>query len=317
MKAFFRNSLLTAIIGGAFFTAHGQAVANGDFETWAVRSGVDAPTGWLTTDDIAAALLGSAVATGTCTKVTDAHGGTYAARLESKSLPLVGVVPGALILGSAIGSDQALPGGLPFTSRPATLQFYYKLSGTPPPVASDGAFAQVALTRYVGDSTQIIATGQQVFSTPTNTYVLAQVPLTYTSNAQPDSVRLVFASGIVTTGAVIGATGATAGTVFQLDDVSFVGTGTVTAARNAALSATLSVAPNPSPDGRYLLSGPPALLAGPLTVVDLTGRVVYREAAVAAGAATRSLSLVGLAAGLYTLRLAAGPTLLTQKLLIP
>ena len=99
--------------------------------------------------------------------------------------------------------------------------------------------------------------------------------------------------------------------------MSFVGAGTVTAARSAALSAALSVAPNPSPDGRYLLSGPPALLAGPLAVVDLTGRVVYREAAVAAGAATRPLRLTGLAAGLYTLQLSAGANLLTQKVIVP
>lgn len=312
MKTLFRAGLLAILFSGSFATAHGQAVANGDFETWAARNGVDAPTGWLTTDDILAALLGP-FSTGTYTKVTDAHGGTYAVRLESKATRL-GVLPGALVLGSQLG-NLALPGGLPFASRPATLQFYYKLSGPQPSVASDGAFAQVALTRRVNDSTQVIATGTQVFNTPTTGYVLAQVPLTYTSNAQPDSVRLVFGSGLVTaTG--MSATGGTAGTVFQLDDVSFVGTATVTASRHAALSAALSVAPNPSPDGRYLLSGPPALLAGPLAVVDLTGRVVYREAAVAAGAATRSLSLMGLAAGLYTLQLTAGPNLLTHKLLV-
>ena len=316
MKALFRAGFLTALLGGAFSAAHGQAVANGDFETWAARSGVDAPTGWLTTDDIAASLLPISIATGTYSKVTDAHGGTYAVRLESKNNLLLGVVPGALVLGSKVGSNRNLPGGLPFTGRPATLQFYYKLSGPQPPVASNGAFVRVALTRRTNGITDTLATGRQIFSTPTASYVLAQVPLTYFSNAQPDSVRLLFGSGIITS-ATQGATGATAGTVFQLDDVSFVGTATVTATRNAALSAALSVAPNPSPDGRYLLSGPPALLAGPLAVVDLTGRVVYREAAVAAGAATRPLSLVGLATGLYTLQLAAGSGLLTQKLIIP
>ena len=135
MKALFRTSLLAAVVSGAFSTAHGQAVANGGFETWADRSGVDAPTGWLTTDDIAFALAGFNISTGTYTKVTDAHSGTYAARLESKST-LLGVVPGALVLGSKIGSNLALPGGLPFTARPTTLQFYYKLSGTQPPVAT-------------------------------------------------------------------------------------------------------------------------------------------------------------------------------------
>ncbi|AMR26761.1 hypothetical protein A0257_06310 [Hymenobacter psoromatis] len=309
MKTLFRTSLLAGLFCAALSAAQGQALANGDFETWAARNGVDSPTGWLTTDDVVTALSPIAFATGTFTKTTDAHGGTYAARLESKTTPLA-VLPGAVAVGTKVGSNVALPGGIPFTGRPTMLQFYYKLSGPQPVAASDGAFAQVALTRYVNHTTQILATGKQVFTTLTSTYVLAQVPLTYTSSATPDSVRLVLSSGAIITATA----GPVSGTVFQVDDVSFLGTATAT--RNAALSATLTVAPNPSPDGRYLLHAPPALLAAALAVTDATGRVVHREAALTTSAATRALDLSGLAAGLYTLQLVADQGLVTKKLVV-
>ena len=187
------------------------------------------------------------------------------------------------------------------------LQFYYRLSGVQPTVASDGAFAQVALTRSVGGVSQVIATARQVFTTVTTTYVLAQVPLTYTSGAAPDSLRLVFSSGIASTGATVG-------TVLQVDDVSLIGT--VTAVRAAVLSAALSVYPNPSLGGRYVLAAPPALLAAPLAVLDATGRVVRREAAPTVRTAIRPLDLTGLTSGIYTLQLFAEEGLVTEKLVV-
>lgn len=303
---FLRSAVALGLLGVALAPARAQTVPNGTFETWAARNGVDSPTGWLTTDDVIAATFGLSLPTGSFTKTTDAHGGTYAARLETKTT-LLGTLPGAVGIGTKVGPNPAVPGGIPFTARPATLQFYYKLSGPQPAVASNGAFAQVALTRRVGGVLQTIATAQQVFTTVNTAYVLAQVPLTYTSGAVPDSVRLVFSSGVISTSA-------TAGTVFQVDDVSF--TGTVTAVRDAALSAALSVYPNPSEGGRYVLAAPPALLAAPLAVLDATGRVVRREAAPTAPAATRPLDLTGLAGGIYTLQLFAPQGLVTKKLVV-
>ncbi len=309
MKVLLRTGLATSLLVATLASAQAQTIPNGGFETWALRNSVEAPTGWVTTDDVAAALVGTAF-TGTYTKVTDAHGGTYAARLESKNTLLGIVVPGAVGIGTKVGANVALPGGIPFTGRPTMLQFYYKLSGPQPVAASDGAFAQVALTRYVNGATQTLATARQVFTTVTSTYVLAQVPLTYTSSATPDSVHLVLSSGAIITATA----GPVAGTVFQVDDVSF--TGTATATRDAALSAALTVAPNPSPDGRYLLHAPPTLLAGALAVTDATGRVVRREAALTTSAPTRALDLSGLAAGFYTLQLVADQGLVTKKLVV-
>ncbi len=311
MKILLRTGLALSLFFTALGPARAQAVANGDFETWAARSSVDSPTNWLTTDDVIAALAPFRLATGTFTKVTDAHGGTYALRLETKATLLGPVVPGAVLLGSKLVSSGDTPGGLPFTGRPAVLQFYYKLTGPQPAKASDGAFAAVVLTRTINGHAETIATADQEFTAVTPAYALARLRLTYTSAATPDSVHVGFGSSLIDISTGL-PTGGTVGTVFQVDDV--VLTGTATATRDAALDAALTVAPNPSA-GRYLLRAAPALLAAPLAVVDATGRVVRREAA-PAPAATRALDLSGLAGGVYTLQLFTSQGLITKKLVV-
>ncbi len=313
MKALLRTGLAAGLLLSTLAPARAQAVTNGNFETWAARNGVDSPTNWLTTDDVLAAVAGFRLPTGTFTKTTDAHGGTYALRLESKSVLLVGIIPGAVSLGTKLGPLTDTPGGLPFTGRPAMVQFYYKLTGPQPTTATEGAFAEVELTRTVNGQSVAVATATRVFTTVTSAYALAQLPLTYTSAATPDSVHVSFASGVLNAAGGV-PTGGTLGTVFQVDDVVF--TGTATATRDAALAAALTVAPNPSPGGRYLLRAPAALLAAPLAVVDATGRVVRREAAPAAAAPTRPLDLSGLAAGVYTLQLFTSKGLITNKLVV-
>jgi len=308
MKKLFRTGLAAGLLFAAVAPAHAQAVANGGFETWAARSNTDAPTNWLTIDEVISALSPVRFATGTFTKTTDAHGGTYALHLETK-VTLFGIVPGGMTLGTKLGPLTDELGGLPFTGRPTALQFYYKLTGTQPPIATNGAFAQVSLTRTVNGQSVVVAVGAQRFSTITSTYALAQVPLVYASSATPDSVHVSFGSGLIniSTGAP---TGGTAGTVFQIDDVAF--TGTAAATRDAALAAALTVAPSPSPDGRYVLRAPAALLAAPLAVVDATGRTVRREGAPAA----TTLNLAGLAAGMYTLQLFTDKGLITKELVV-
>jgi fluoride ion exporter CrcB/FEX len=312
MKTLFRLLLTLGLTGLALAPAHAQAVTNGGFETWAARSGVDSPTGWLTTDDVVLAAFGLPLPSGSFTKTTDVHGGTYALRLETKST-LVGALPGAVGTGTKVGRNIALPGGVPFTGRPAMLQFYYKLSGPQPPVAANGAFAQVLLTRTVNGTAQPVATAQQLITTLASSYVLVQVPLTYTSSAAPDSMRLAFSSGAIPS--LTGVSTATVGTVLQIDDVSF--TGVATASRSAALNAAVGVYPNPSPNGRYVLTAAPALLAAPLTVADATGRIVHREGASAQLAPSRTLDLTGLARGLYLVQLETAEGVLTKRVLVP
>ncbi|MBJ6111437.1 T9SS type A sorting domain-containing protein [Hymenobacter sp. BT523] len=288
-------------IGLALATpATAQTVPNGNFSTWATRNGVETPTGWLTTDD----LLGGFFSTGAVAKTTTANSAPYAAQLQTVSLPGGASFPGLLILGSTLRTSAGLPGGVPFTARPRNLQFYYQLQGSQ--ALSDSAAMVVLLTRRLNGTTTVVAGGAYDFRALASSYTLATVPLQYSSGLAPDSVFMVFYSGQART--------VTAGSVLRIDDISF--SGTATATRDAALAAPLSIAPNPSPDGRYRLSSPDAaVLTAPLSVFDATGRLVRREApAPRPGAPERALDLSELPAGIYSVRLDTPYGLLTRKL---
>ena len=299
---------LLALAGGLLTTqAQAQTVPNGGLDTWARRGAAEAPTGWLTTDDIAAS-QGLPIATNTVVKTAVARSGAFAAQLQTQTFPVLGPQPGVLILGTVLNINADFPGGIAFTGRPARLEFYHKLTGAQ--AVADSAVAQVQLTRRVGGVRRVVAGATYLFRATSASYSLVSVPLTYLLGVQPDSARIIFASGV--------ADNLNVGTVLTIDDVAFAGT--TTATRDAALNAALAVTPNPSPDGRYRLwaspEAAPGLLAAPLTVRDATGRVVLREAAPAptTAAAGRALDLSGLPEGIYTLQLFAPGGLVTRKL---
>ena len=291
-------------------SAHAQTVANLNLETWATRTtavpaGVEAPANWQTFDDVLSAFAGFPlpISTTTVTKSTDAHGGSFAARLETKNFALLGSdIPGGMTLGTRVTDFGSLYSGVPYASRPTQMQFYYKLSGGG--AATDNPGVSVSLTRTTnGVSTDVVLVHQTL--APAATYTLATVPLTYTSNATPDSLHIEFYSGSVQT--------PTAGTVLLVDDISFA---TPTATRAGLLDAPVSVAPNPSTDGRFTLHSPePELLAAPFTVTDVTGRVVLQSAK-ASPASTRTIDLEGRAAGLYTLQLQTERGMVVRKLVV-
>ena len=188
------------------------------------------------------------------------------------------------------------------------MEFRYKLSATQSgAIANDSAAAAVQLTRTVNGTQEIIALGVQYLLTSAPNYTQGIVTFQYVSNAQPDTLRMVFASG--------SANNITAGTTLVVDAVTMAGT--ATAKRDAAVQLALSVYPTQSPDGRFTLAAPdqPALLLGALRVSDATGRVVHTQAA-APAAGPRTVDLHGQAPGVYVLRLdtPAGP--LTRKLVV-
>ncbi|WP_046245634.1 T9SS type A sorting domain-containing protein [Hymenobacter terrenus] len=312
MKTIFRS--LLAVVAGisllAIAPTQAQTIPNGSFDNWQTRTtavlpGVEAPTNWLTTDDIASSQLSQQLpfSIGTVIKTATARTGPFAAQLQTQNLG-GDSVPGLLLLGNSLKGGADIPGGLPFTSRPTSLQFHYQLSGAQ--AVNDSAGVQVQLTRQVGGNAVVIAEAVYFIPALASTYTLATVPLQYLSTLTPDSVSIGFGSGF--------ANNINSGTVFRIDDVSF--TGTVTATRNTEVAAAISVSPNPSPDGRYVLSTSQAgLLAAPLTVLDATGRVVRRETAPnGAALATRALDLSSLPLGMYTIQLFTNQGLVTRKL---
>lgn len=300
--------LLTAVAGTGLLAlatqAQAQTFPNSTLDAWVTRNNIETPVNWQTIDTEIAAQVPVPVPP-TVTKTAVARNGPFAAQLATQNLLGVVTLPGTMILGNSPKGGGDIPGGLPFTARPAALQFYYQLSG--PRAVADSAYMAVELTRLVNGNVEVVAEGEHYFRALAGTYTLVTVPLRYRSSLAPDSVSMGFISGA--------ADNITAGTILRIDDIAF--TGTATATRNAVLNAAFSAAPNPSPDGHYLLQGlAPALLAAPLTVLDATGRVVRREPASAPAAAgtARALDLSALPAGIYTAQLFTTDGLVTRKL---
>lgn len=308
-------------LGSALSTA-AQTLPNGNLETWSnpyplgTSAGPDVPTNWQTTDDILSAinkLPKGSYNTGTVTKTTDAHGGSFAAKLSTLSLPTNSGgtvnVPGYLVLGNRVRVDAAsnIYSGLPFAARPTQLQFYAKLAGAS--AVADAPAIQAILSRTVGGVSQIVGGVSATLTATTTTYTLVTLPLTYSSSAVPDSVTIYAVSG--------SAQSITAGTTLQLDDFSFSG-GTLAVRADAGLQALLTVSPNPSPAGRFSVSSPaqPDLAAAPLTVFDVMGREVLRQPAQAVPTPTREIDLSTLALGIYTLRLDSKQGSITRQLVV-
>ncbi|RFP65236.1 T9SS C-terminal target domain-containing protein [Hymenobacter lapidiphilus] len=312
--------------------ARAQAPAplpNGNLETWAPRKGVEAPASWLTIDDaLASENIPPILFPRTVTKSSDAHGGSFAAQLQSQSaplrngtavrLPVLKGLPQRVLARRAAAADDAfdLPAlllqgsitangdlvGIPYTGRPSRMQFWYKLTG--PAAKADSAIAGVLLTRRFSPIAEVI----EVLA-PQSTYTLMDMPITYLSNQTPDTLQMAFAS---TTAEAAGT-----GSRLFIDDVQLVGT--VTGTRNPAATAALQVYPNPSATGEFSLASltDASLSTAPFTVTDATGRVVLRQAAAPASAAHgRLVDLRSQRAGVYLLRLEAPVGPVVRKLVI-
>ena len=298
-KLLYRPSILLAVSLLSFGTARAQqAVPNGTMETWAVRNG-NAPAQWQTTDDVLNAELPGFPLSNAVTRSATFHGGSFAAQLAN-STTFLGVVPGFIVLGNSLGDINSIDslaqlGGLPYTSRPARMQFYYRFSGT---IASpdDRPLVRIALTKTTGGVRQVVASAHR-YLTAATTYTLADFPLIYQRGFLPDSVHIAFGSGDFD-GASF-----TLGNTLLIDDITL--TGNVLATRDAQLQAALTAYPNPSSTGLFALSAPEtALLAAPLTVTDALGRIVLRQSAAPVdGSGSRTVDLRQQTAGIYCLRL--------------
>ena len=307
-------ALLTTTAASAQVTA----VPNGTLETWVTRTALEVPQDWSTIDEAIKLFLGplgGLYTSVTVSKDASSHAGAFAAKMEVKLDPLLGPVPGGAVLGGitedaidAISDDRDISnvGGLPFTTRAANMQFYYKLTGTN--ALADSAFAIVSLTRTVNGTVQTVASGELRLQ-PAAAYALGTVPLQYQSSLAPDSIHIAFASGL--------SVAPTAGTTLFVDDVTM--NGLVASTRDAQLTAALSVYPNPSTSGVYTLAArgrEQELASASLTVSDMLGRTVLAQPATRS-VQPRALDLSAQPAGVYTLRLDTPGGYVVQKLLKP
>ncbi|MCW5906854.1 MAG: T9SS type A sorting domain-containing protein [Chitinophagales bacterium] len=184
MKKFLITLLAFATLG--FATAQ-NAIPNAGFEQWNVNPNYDDPVGWGTINGLTY-LIGVKTVT-KATAAADIHSGSFAIKLESKTVPLQGVAPGIAATGTINAQTQGVDGGVVFTKRPIALKGWYKYQ----PSGVDTGTIEANLFRWNTSTNQREDVGRAEFvmTTTVNSYTQFTANFTYTSANAPDSMVMI------------------------------------------------------------------------------------------------------------------------------
>lgn len=271
--------------------AYGQ-VPNGNLEAWTVytslASGVtaDVPTGWDVPDKIAADL---GITDRNCTKETsNVHGGSAAARLETKTLNVLGTpldVPGTITTGvisfDFVTFTPAVVGGAPITAAYDALGGYYQYA----PSGSDTM--NVIVLMLLGEDT--IGMGQYRDPATSGSYQSFNCPITYFVPAVPDQMQITITSSG-------GFTSLVPGSVLYVDDLEV--TGGINVEEFEGYGISRNIYPNPASE--YININNPANNDVTMEVYNMNGQKVD---VVTLSPEMNSVNLAAYASGIYTFRL--------------
>lgn len=199
-------------------------VPNGDFEDWTDTITVQ---NWSTNNyDIGGILFYTFVH-----RSADAHGGTYAAKIETINIPVLGDMGGIVTLGS-YDMLTGISGGIPISGKPLSLEGYLKYS----PVNSDTMAIIVLMTKWNGGSRDtLFYNGIMAFSAIPS-YNVFDIPITYNPpSSSPDTVNIIAVSSAGYAPQV--------GSTLYIDDLTFIYAAGVD---EYAGENTISVFPNPT-----------------------------------------------------------------------
>ncbi len=284
--------LLTTIsVMGMATAAFGQ-MPNGNLDAWttytSLASGVtcDVPDLWDVPDKIAADL---GIADRNCTKETaNVHGGAAAARLETKTLNVLGTpldVPGTMTTG-IIGFDfvtftPSVEGGASVSSNYDAVTGYYQYA----PSGSD----TMNIVVFMMAGTDTIGIGQYRDPATTTSYQMFNCPITYFGAGTADKMQIIITSSG-------GFTSLVAGSVLFVDDLAVTGGADVNDFEGYGISRNIY----PNPAANYININNPAQNAVTIEVFSLTGQRVDVQTL---QPDMNTLNLEAYASGVYTFRL--------------
>jgi hypothetical protein len=190
-----KQILFISILLQVTSTILGQITVNLGLDSWVSISSYEEPAnGWSTLNALSDLAPGAPV---TVTKTTDKYSGTYAAKLETKKIPLVNTLIGGL-LATGYFDNNASPGenlklGMPYTSSPEYFRGYYKYTS----VNSDSADFFCALTKWNSSLNKRDTLGlasYREYST-VSSYIQFSFKINYTDSiSTPDTIVVLFSS---------------------------------------------------------------------------------------------------------------------------
>lgn len=176
-------------------SVNAQYLTNGGFESWSNQIIYQTPNNWFTFNQLAIGATPTPVA-----KVTDAHSGSFAAKLSSTVISFGGssdTIPGFMIYGDYDIAGGGNP-GVPFTFRPDSIVGYYKSNL----IGGDSASVYVFLSKYdnVSGNSNGIGFCDNYITQNATTYTRFSFPIEYDpiTSALPDTLTLGFGIGAQT-----------------------------------------------------------------------------------------------------------------------
>ncbi len=226
MKKFILSVVLFSVC-----TVNAQYLTNGGFESWSNQIIYQTPNNWFTFNQFAVGSTPTPVA-----KVTDAHSGSFAAKISSTIVSFGGsndTIQGGMLYGDfdIIGGGNP---GAPFQHRPDSIVGYYKSNF----IGGDSSAIVVALQKFDAASSSSIGIGfcNGLITQNTATYKRFSFPIEYDPSLTiaPDTLLL---------GVGIGSQNFNLASTITVDDIQFVYN---VSGIDEISQATFKVFPNPA-----------------------------------------------------------------------
>jgi hypothetical protein len=252
MKVKFTFLTIFIMFAFSFYSKAQTQVPNGNFENW---TDTTTAVSWNSNNYSVGGLFNYYFVR----RSASVHGGSYAAKVQTLTIPVVGAMGGILTLGS-YSLLSGFSGGMPITGKPIKLNGYYKYA----PVSGDSMAIVVVMTKWNGTSRDTLFGGGTMSNTAVTSYTAFQIPITYTPpTATPDSVNIIAFSSAGNTPQV--------GSALYLDDLSFEYSVGVDETETDGI---LSVFPNPTTGNvSALLDGE----SNTITVYNILGEIIYSQ----------------------------------------
>jgi hypothetical protein len=226
MKKFILSVVLFSVC-----TVNAQYLTNGGFESWSNQIIYQTPNNWFTFNQFAVGSTPTPVA-----KVTDAHSGSFAAKISSTIISFGGsndTIQGGILYGDFDIAGGGSP-GVPFQSRPDSIVGYYKsnlLSG-------DSAMIQVLLGNSPSTSSNQTGFCFGYITQNASTYTRFSFPIIYDPaiTIAPDTLFLAIG---------LGSQNFNLASTITVDDIQFVYN---TAGVDEIVNSLFKFYPNPAND---------------------------------------------------------------------
>ncbi len=282
----FLKMIFLCLLGLSGFSQ--TSLPNLDFESWVLSSSGryedPTPSTIWATPNYAMDLIFGNPSTSIVQKSTDAHGGSFAALMKSRTI--VGNFVGATLFTGFLNTTIPLAPvpelGVPFTGRPIAMKGWYKYA----PVNGDSSSIYVKLTKWnsTTNTRDVVGFIEKRDYSAVNAYTPFNLVINYSSSDVPDSITVVFSASA---GAEQGV--GQVGSSLWVDDVVFdYGANSLESSNKIPV---LNCYPNPTNDFLFIQT----------TRMDLTYQIYTMTGQLVRSSRLPQISLSELQTGVYKL----------------